>query len=106
MLNLMHVCGANHVGSVLMTYVNEYNMNLGEIIEQIKKRWTSSQRFELIIELDEAPRGAATGKEAMGLEGQFLLRLKKTNLDASNEIGDLVDEYVKTSAEHGLRLIE
>ncbi len=52
-------------------------MDFGEILNQIKKRWIISERYDLIAELDEAPRGASTGGEGMELRAQFLLELKK-----------------------------
>jgi hypothetical protein len=76
-------------------------MDLGEIFDQIKKRWTSSERYELIAKLDDAPRGAATGGEGMSLYAGFLLELKKSDPNAFDEIADLVDEFAKENAAYG-----
>jgi len=79
-------------------------MEFGQILDQIRQRFLEEELYELIVKLDEAPRGAATGTEGMALIGGFLLRLKETDTNAFNKIKDLVDEYVKLCAKYGLTL--
>jgi len=79
-------------------------MEFGEILDQLKKRWIISERYELLVKLDEAPRGGATGGEGIGMIGSFLLGLKQTDPDAFNEVPDLVDEFAERCAENGGRL--
>ena len=79
-------------------------MDFGEILDQIKKRWIVSERYDLIVKVDEAPRGAATGGEAIGMCAGFLLELKQSDPPAFHEIADLVDEFAKECAAYGLIL--
>ena len=76
-------------------------MDFGEVFNQIKQRWTISERYELIRDLEEAPRGAATGGEVMHLHAKFLLKLKQSDLTAFSEVADPVDQFAKECAKYG-----
>jgi len=76
-------------------------MDFGEILDQIKKRWIVSERYDLIAKLEDAPRCASTGGEVMHLRAQFLLELKQNDPSAFKEIADLVDEFAKECAAYG-----
>jgi len=81
-------------------------MELSEIVKQIKERWSVSNRKELIIEFDKAPQYAGSGLEGLVLMGNFLLQLRQKDLEAYNEIQDLVDEYIKMSLRYNVRFLD
>ncbi|HEY4799243.1 MAG TPA: hypothetical protein VII99_09240 [Bacteroidia bacterium] len=80
-------------------------MEIDELWKLIKERWIKSERYELIIALEEAPQGAATGGEGVGLIWKFLIELEEKDKDAFNEIEDLVEEFIKRSRKYGNILI-
>ena len=80
-------------------------MDVKEIIDRIKERWEKSERYELIIQFNKAPLGAATGGEGMGIEGGFLMRLKLTDIEAYKDVEDLIELYAEYCSKHGSILL-
>ncbi len=70
-------------------------------MKSIKERWIQSERYELILALENAPRGAATGGEGAGMIWKFFFDLEEKNIEAYKEVEDLVEEYWKWGRKHG-----
>jgi hypothetical protein len=67
-------------------------MELKDILDKIKAKWAASNRFETIIALENAPKGATTGTEGLFLICKFCRDLKWLNEDAYLEVEDLINE--------------
>lgn len=67
-------------------------MELREILENIKKRWATSEHYEYISGLEKAPMGAATGSEGLIMICEYIRNLKKNEKEAYQEIQNLAEQ--------------
>jgi len=73
-------------------------MDIFSIHTEIKKRLIE-KRPDLLKAFEDAPKGASTGGEGLGMTMSFFKNLKKNDSNGFAIITDLVDEYVKECKE-------
>ena len=80
-------------------------MDFNTIIEEIKKKWTSSNNQNLIVELDNVISSGSTGMEITFMVGSFLVKLKGDNPSAYKIIISDIQDYLKLCKENGIKIV-
>ncbi len=76
-------------------------MDFNSVYNKIVEKWRVTGHEHLIKELELCSRGAATGGEGVAMTGKFLKDLKIKNINAYNDVKDLIKEYLILCSEWG-----